>query len=357
MSNIVTIRKSFDSHVHLRRGAILRAVTKYTAERFDKAVIMPNTDPPIETLRQAEEYKKEILAAAPRGDFVPLMTLYLTRGLAPQEIERTAVGAEGTRIYGVKYYPWGATTNSQWGFRDILEAKEVLKEMERADVPLLLHGEVHVDDAGNEVDPYEGEKKFIQDVLPRLLDAYPKLKVSLEHVSTALAADFIEKNGAEGRLVATVTVHHLLYAREEIEKEPLLKCKPLIKSRADRDAVRALVAKGLPCVSAGTDSAPHPESKKFSPAGAFGVFSAPAAVELYTQVFDEMNALDKLETFISINGPRFFGLEPSEETTTLVKKDWQITEPVITDEGVKLFSICDAHHGLGNETIHWQVQN
>lgn len=294
------------------------------------------------------------------------MTLYLTKNLTPAEIERSAVGAEGTKIYGVKYYPYGATTNSQWGYRDILEAKEVLKEMERAGMPLLLHGEVHVDEHEKEVDPYQGEQSFIKSVLPRLLDAYPDLKVSLEHMSTAVAADFIEKNGREGRLVATVTVHHLIYAREEIEKEPLLRCKPLIKSRADRDAVRALVAKGSPFVSAGTDSAPHPENKKMGPNPAFGVFSSPAAVELYTQVFDEMGALDpvkgsmpygasKLENFLSVNGPKFYGLEPSEETITLVKKDWQVTKPVVTDEGVKVWPIASSLHGLGNETIHWKI--
>src|SRR6185436_4749366 len=240
----------------------------------------------------------------------------------------------------------GATTNSQWGYPDILEAKPVLKEMERAGIPLLLHGEVHVDEHGKEVDMYEGEKRFIDDILPRLLEAYPNLKVSLEHMSTARAAECMEKNGAEGRLVATVTVQHLMYAREDIENEPLLRCKPLIKSRADRDAVRALVAKGLPFVSAGTDSAPHPESKKQGPNPAFGVFSAPVALELYTQVFDELHALDKVEGFLSVNGPRFFGLEPSSESLTLVKQDWR-AEAVPTDDGTRVIPMT------GNETIHW----
>ncbi len=335
---------------------MLRTVTRYTAERFDKAIVMPNTEPPIETLDAAIEYRNEILAAPGVGNFEPLMTLYLTKNLTPQEIERAAVGAEGTKIYGVKYYPWGATTNSQWGYRDILEAKEVLKEMERMDMPILLHGEVHVDDHGAEVDPYQGEQSFIRDVLPRLLEAYPKLKVSLEHVSTAEAADFLEKNGQEGRLVGTITVHHLLYTRKEAETEAMLKVKPLIKSEENKERIRALVAKGLPFVSAGTDSAPHPESKKFSPTGAYGIFSAPAAVELYTQVFDELGALDTLENFLSINGPRFYGVEPSSETITLVKKDWQLTEPVVTDEGVNVWPIGHVQHGPGNETIHWQMK-
>ena len=345
----ITVKKPFDAHVHLRRGAMLRAVTKYTARQFDKAIVMPNTEPPIDTLDAAIAYKKEICAAPEVGNFEPLMTMYLTKNLTPQEIERGAASAEGTKIYAVKYYPYGATTNSQWGYRDILEAKDVLKAMEGVGIPLLLHGEVHLDAHNEEVDPYEGEKSFIDDVLPRLLDSFPKLKVSLEHMSTKVAADFMEKNGKEDRLVATVTVHHLLYAREDIEQEPLLRCKPLIKSRADREAVRALAAKGLPFVSAGTDSAPHPEQKKLSPAGAFGVFSAPAAVELYTQVFDEMNALDTLETFLSLNGPRFFGLEPSKEKISLTKKDWGV-EPAMTDEGVRVVPMT------GSETIHWQIK-
>jgi dihydroorotase len=214
---------------------------------------------------------------------------------------------------------------------------------------------VHVDENGTDIDPYEGERLFIEEILPRLLETYPKLKVSLEHLSTSIAAEFIEKNGTEGRLVATITPHHLLYAREEAEPHVLLRCKPLIKSREDREGVRALVKKGLPFVFAGTDSAPHPEAKKFATPPAFGVFSAPVAVELYTQVFDELDALDKLEGFLSLNGPRFFGKGPSSESITLVKKDWQLTEPVVTEEGVKIWPICEKEHGLGEETIHWKV--
>ena len=353
MEATVTIKKPFDSHVHLRQGAMLRAVTPITAQKFSSAIVMPNTDPPIETAEQAAMYKKEILAAVPAGNsFEPLMTFYLTKNLKPEEIEKGL----GSGVYAVKSYPYGATTNSQWGYRSILEAKDVLKEMECVGMPLLLHGEVHVDDSENEVDPYEGEKRFIEEVLPNLLKQYPNLKISLEHLSTKIAAEFLEKNGAVGKLVATVTPHHLLYAREEVEDKALLRCKPLIKSAADREKVRELVAEGLPFISAGTDSAPHPESKKFASPPAFGVFNSPVAVELYTQVFDEMGALDKLENFLSINGPRFFGLEPSSETMTLVKKDWQVTEPFVTDEGTKIWPIGHTQHGLGNETVRWKIQ-
>jgi len=355
MTDTITIKKPFDAHVHLRQGAMLRAVTKYTASRFDKAIVMPNTEPPIETLDAAIAYKNEILAAPEVGNFEPLMTLYLTKNLVPQEVERAAIGAEGTKIYGVKYYPYGATTNSQWGYRDILEAKEVLAEMERAGIPLLLHGEVHVDGHDHAVDPYQGEQSFVHDVLPRLLEAYPRLKVSLEHVSSADAADFLEKNGKEGRLVGTVTVHHLLYTRDTAETEPMLKVKPLIKNDSDKEKIRALVKKGLPFVFAGTDSAPHPEAKKISPTGAYGIFSAPAAVELYTQIFDELGALDTLENFLSVNGPRFYGVEPSSESITLEKKDWQITEPVVTEEDMNVWPIGHTQHILGNETIHWKI--
>jgi len=335
---------------------MLRAVTPLTAAKFSRAVVMPNTDPPIETVDQAAEYKKEILGAMPQGSHCePLMTVYLTKNLTAVEIEKGAK-SNVCKIYGVKSYPYGATTNSQWGYRSILEAKEVLKKMEEVGMPLLLHGEVHMNESGGEVDPYEGERLFIEDILPRLLDSYPKLKISLEHLSTAVAADFIEKHGAEGRLVATITPHHLLYAREEAESRPLLRCKPLIKSKAEREKVRLLVKKGLPFVFAGTDSAPHPESKKFSATPAFGVFSAPVAIELYTQIFDELGVLNLLENFLSINGPNFYGLPPSEETITLVKKDWQVTEPVVTDEGEKVWPIGHKEHGLGNETLRWRVR-
>ncbi|MDO8514246.1 MAG: dihydroorotase [bacterium] len=366
MSDTITIKKPFDSHVHLRRGAMLRAVTPITAEKFYSAIVMPNTEPPIETVEQAVEYKKEILAALKNHQgvalmvsaFEPLMTLYLTKKLTPAEIEK-GVSNDVCKIYGVKSYPYGATTNSQWGFRSILEAKDVLKKMEEVGMPLLLHGEVHLNENNEEEDPYDGEKLFIADVLPRLLETYPKLKVSLEHMSTSQAVDFMEKNGKDGQLVATVTPTHLMYDRRQAFSggyRPLLHMKPLIKRREHKERVRELVKKGLPFISAGTDSAPHPESKKFSSCCVFGVFNSPVAVELYTQVFDELGCLDKLENFMSMNGPRFYGLEPSSETITLAKKDWQTSEPVVTEEDVKVWPICNTQHGLGNETVHWQVQ-
>ena len=365
MKKSITVKKPFDSHVHLRRAAMLKAVTPITAEKFFAAIVMPNTEPPIDTAALAADYQKEILAALPKGDafrFQPLMTFYLTKNLMPAEIEKGFSGGPpaggGVKVYAVKSYPYGATTNSQWGYRSVLEAKDVLKKMEEVGMPLLLHGEVHLNERDEEEDPYEGERLFVQNVLPRLLDEYPKLKVSLEHMSTAIAADFIEKNGAEGRLVATITPTHLMYDRRQAFSggyRPVLHMKPLIKTREDREAVRALAKKGLPFVSAGTDSAPHPENKKFSSCCVFGVFCSPAAVEMYAQVFDELGALEKLEGFLSLNGPRFFGIAPSEEKITLVQEDWQVTEPVTTEEGVHVWPIGHVQHGLGNETIHWKI--
>ena len=358
VNDSLTIRKPFDAHVHLRRASTLRAVLPYTAARFGRGIVMPNTEPPIDSVETAAAYRDEILAALPAGmSFEPLMTFYLTKNLTPAEIEK---GADGSicKIHAVKSYPYGATPNSQWGYRSILEAEEVLAAMERAHMPLLLHGEVHLNDAGEEEDPYDGERVFFAEVLPRLLEKHPRLKISLEHVSTAEAADFIEKQGKEGRLVATVTPHHLMYDRTQAFSggyRALLHCKPLIKTRADRERLRALVAKGLPFICAGTDTAPHPESKKFSSCCAFGVFNAPAAVEMYAQVFDEIGALDKLENFLSVNGPRFFGLEPDTATITLEKKDWQITEPVVTEEGVNIWPIGHVQHGLGNEVFRWKI--
>jgi len=365
MSETVTIQRPFDSHVHLRRGAMLRAVAPITAERFASAVVMPNTEPPIDTVEAAAEYKKEIAGAVNhsnvlkniRIEFEPLMTLYLTKNLTPAEIEK-GVGNGACKISGVKSYPYGATTNSQWGYRSILEAKDVLKKMEEVGMPLLLHGEVHLNEAGEEEDPYDGERLFITDVLPRLLDAYPRLKVSLEHMSSASAVDFMEKNGKEGQLVATITPTHLLYDRRQAFSggyRPLIHMKPLVKTTADRERVRDIAKKGLPFISAGTDSAPHPEGKKFSSCCAFGTFTSPVAIEIYAQIFDELGCLDKLENFLSVNGPRFYGVEPSAETITLVKKDWQTTEPVVTEEGVKVWPICNTVHGLGNETMRWQM--
>ena len=366
MTDTITIKKPFDSHLHLRRGAVLRAVTPYSTKRFGRAIIMPNTEPPIETVAQATEYKKEILAVVSHSSvlqntridsFEPLMTFYLTKNLAPAEIEKGFSNNE-CKIFAVKSYPYGATTNSQWGYRNILEAKDVLKKMVEVGMPLLLHGEVHLNERDEEEDPYDGEAMFVKDTLPRLLDTYPKLKISLEHMSSREAIDFMEKNGKDGQVVTTVTPHHLVYDRRQAFSggyRALLHCKPLIKKREDRERLRDMVKKGLPFVSAGTDSAPHPENKKFSSCCAFGVFNSPVALEMYTQVFDELECLDKLEGFLSMNGPRFFGLEPDTNTITLVKKDWQVMEPVVTDEGVNLWPIGHVKHGLGNETIRWQL--
>src|SRR3989338_7147556 len=203
MADSITIKKPFDAHVHLRSGAVLRAATPMTAAEFGRAIVMPNTVPPVETVGQAAEYKKEILAAVPKGTlFEPLMTLYLTKKLTPAEIERGIAG-DVCKISGVKSYPYGATTNSQWGYRSILEAADVLEKMEEVGMPLLVHGEVHLNEDDEEEDPYNGERLFITDVLPRLLDTYPKLRVSLEHLSSENAAAFIEKNGEAGGVGAT----------------------------------------------------------------------------------------------------------------------------------------------------------
>lgn len=321
---------------------------------------MPNTDPPIETTQQAADYEREICAARPPGSsFQPLMTFYLTQRLNPAEIEYGFSGMGGVKVHAAKYYPFGATTNSQWGFRSILDAAPLLRKMEELGMPLLLHGEVHLNASNEEEDPYDGEKMFVANVLPRILDNFPDLKVSFEHISCVEAIDFIEKNGREGRLVATVTPHHLLYDRRHAFAggyHALLNCKPLVKTPSDRECLRAMVKKGLAFVSAGTDTAPHLEAKKFSSCCAFGVFNAPVAIELYTQVFDELNALDKLDSFLSINGPRFFGLNPDAQTVTLVKKSWHITEPVVTEDGEKIWPVCHIEHGLGNEAIRWQIE-
>lgn len=360
MAEILRIKTPFDAHLHLRRGAALGAVARYSAARFGRGIVMPNTEPPIDTLEAAIAYKEEILAAPGIGSFEPLMTLYLTKSLTPEEIARAAVGAEGTKIYAVKSYPYGATTNSQWGYRSILEAKEVLREMERAGIPLLLHGEVHLNDRDEEEDPYDGEKLFVRETLPRLLDAFPSLKVSLEHMSSIEAIEFIEKNGAEGKLVATITPHHLMYDRRQAFSggyRTLLHCKPLVKRREDRERLREIAKKGLPFVFAGTDSAPHPEGKKFSSCCAFGVFNAPVALEAYAHVFDEIGALHMLENFLSVYGPRFYGLEPVTETLTLEKKEWQVTEAATAEDGTRFWPMCSAQHGLGGEVLHWRISS
>lgn len=313
----LTIRKPDDWHTHLRDAGMLKAVVPYTAQRFVRAVVMPNLKPPVRTISEMEEYRTRILEAT-KGypQFTPLMTLYLTDTTEPE-------GATA-----VKYYPANATTNSEFGLTDIRKAYGVLEKMQKLGIPLLLHGE---DPAAPAEDR---EKVFLDTTLPQLQKDFPALKIVLEHATTVDAVQCIQ-NDASGRLAGTVTVHHLMLTKDEAATA-YEKCMPIIKTATDRAALRKAVTSGDARFFLGTDSAPHPVSAKESANPPAGIFTAPAAIELYAQVFDEEGNLENLEKFASLNGPAFYGLKPNDEKITLEKSPWTIDSLVDVEDGSKV---------------------
>ncbi len=333
----ITIKKPFDSHVHFRRGAMLKAVAPFTAKQCWGGLVMPNTAPHIFTPEDAEAYKTEVRASIGEN-FHIVMAGYLTPTTGAEDLKRGYLsGAWGA----MKVYPPGATTHSTEG----VDGKSLINHpalavMQEIGMPVLLHGEINKDDHGEEIDIYDRERRFLEEIVPSILDKYPTLKISLEHVTTRSMAEFMALHGKVGRLVCTITPQHLLFDRRNLHKDgfqPHLFCYPILKRKEDKEAIRKLAVAGHDFVSAGTDSAPHPTQSKEKAAGcAGGVFSAHAMVEMYTQGFAEMEALDKLEDFLSVNGPRFFGLEPSNESITLAPEPWTVDAMVPVEGGDKV---------------------
>ncbi|HEY1774273.1 MAG TPA: dihydroorotase [Gammaproteobacteria bacterium] len=306
-----------DWHLHLRDGELLRDVLPHTAARFARAIVMPNLKPAVATVQSALEYRERILAVLPKGmDFAPLMTLYLTENTKPEEIHRaTAAG----HIYAVKYYPAGATTNADSGVTDIRRCDRVLETMAEVGLPLLVHGEVT--DLG--VDVFDRETVFIDRVLAPLLQRLPSLKVVMEHITTKGAADFVRQ--ASAKVGATITPQHLLHNRNAIFKggiRPHYYCLPILKRERDREALVDAATGGNAKFFLGTDSAPHDQQLKENACGCAGMYSAHAALELYAEVFEQADALDKLEAFASHHGADFYGLPRNQDHVTLVKRPW-----------------------------------
>lgn len=331
----VTIRRPDDWHAHVRDSAMMEAVLPYTAKRFARAIIMPNLAPkPVVTAENARAYRERLETLLPENSgFTPLMTLYLTDNTSPTDVEK----AFREKIaHAMKLYPAGATTNSDQGVTDIRKTYPVLETMQKIGMPLLVHGEALRDKSGNRTDPYDREKIFIEDILSPLLKDLPGLKVVLEHVTTKDGADFV-LSGDEARLAATLTVHHLMLERADMFEgglQPHYYCLPVIKRREHREALRKAATSGDPRFFLGTDSAPHPTSAKERATGcAGGLFTAPAAIELYAQVFEEEGRLGNLEKFASTNGPGFYGLPVNEETVTLTKELWTIDSTVPVGNG------------------------
>jgi dihydroorotase len=318
----LTLTRPDDWHLHLRDGDMLAAVLPDTARRFARAIVMPNLKPPVRAVAEAAAYRARILAALPTGmRFDPLMTLYLTDNTDPGEIAKAR--ASGF-VQAVKYYPAGATTNSDSGVTDIRKVDAVLEAMQEVGLPLLLHGEV----TDPEVDVFDREAVFIDRVLAPLLQRLPRLKVVLEHITTRQAADFVA--AAPANVAATVTAHHLLYNRNAMFQggmRPHYYCLPVLKREIHRRALVEVATGGNPKFFLGTDSAPHAKAAKESACGCAGIYTAHAALELYAEAFEAAGALHRLEAFASFHGPDFYGLPRNRESVSLVRE----TTPVAAD--------------------------
>ena len=305
-----------DWHLHVRDGEALLTVVPHTAAQFARAVIMPNLRPPITTAAQAVAYGGRIKAAVPAGmTFEPLMTLYLTDNLPPDEIKR----AKDAGVVAVKLYPAGATTNSDAGVTDLRKTYSTLEAMQREGLLLLVHGEVTSPD----IDLFDREAVFIETQLIPLRRDFPELKIVFEHITTKEAAHYVRDAGPFTG--ATVTAHHLLYNRNAIFTggiRPHYYCLPVLKRETHRLALVEAATSGNNRFFLGTDSAPHPAHLKEHASGCAGCYTAHAAIELYAEAFDTANALDKLEAFASLNGADFYGLPRNQDTITLVKESW-----------------------------------
>jgi dihydroorotase len=312
----LTFTRPDDWHLHLRDGAALRAVLGHTAARFARAIVMPNLKPPVTTTELALTYRERIRAALP-GDvrFEPLMTLYLTDNTSPQEISRARASGG---VFAVKYYPAGATTNSDFGVTDIRRCDAVLEALAEAAMPLLVHGEV----TDPEVDVFDRESVFIERTLRPLVQRFPRLKIVMEHITTSAAVDFVL--GAPANVAATVTAHHLLLNRNALFQggiRPHHYCLPVLKREEHRRALVAAATSGNPKFFLGTDSAPHARHTKENDCGCAGVYTANAAIELYAEAFEDAGALNALEGFASFHGPDFYGLPRNEARVTLMRRD------------------------------------
>jgi dihydroorotase len=342
MMEEISITRPDDWHLHVRDGAALAAVVPDTARQFGRAIIMPNLKPPVTTAAQALAYRERILAAVPQGiRFEPLMTLYLTDTLPPDEITR----AQGAGVVAVKLYPAGATTNSDAGVTELRKAYPTLEAMQRVGMPLLVHGEV----TDAEIDLFDREKVFIDTKLIPLRRDFPALRIVFEHITTREAAQYVAE--ADAYTGATITAHHLLYNRNAIFMggiRPHYYCLPVLKREEHRRALVAAATSGSAKFFLGTDSAPHAAHLKEHAVGCAGCYTALSAIELYAEAFDAAGALDRLEVFASVNGPAFYGLPRNAGTVTLRREAWTLPESLpFGDAALKPLR--------GGESLAWKL--
>lgn len=337
------ITRPDDWHLHLRDEGALKYTVPATARSFHRAIVMPNLVPPVTTVEQAENYRQRILEQALQGkSFDPLMTLYLTDSMSPEEIKKAKASSF---VYACKLYPAGATTNSDAGVSKLDSLDPIFEAMQDCDLPLLIHGEV----TESHVDIFDREKLFIEQHLSSIHKKFPKLRIVFEHITTAEAVDFVKESSDQ--VAATITPQHLMYNRNDMLVggiRPHLYCLPILKANRHQKALQDAVKSGNPKFFLGTDSAPHARNKKEAPCGCAGCFSAPVAIELYATVFEQLDALDKLEGFASFYGADFYGLPRNKDKIVLKKQDQTIAENLkyIDSSGITPFAA-----GL---TIPWQ---
>ena len=338
----LTLTRPDDWHVHLRDSDALKTVVPHTAAQFARAIVMPNLKPPVTTAALALAYKQRILAAVPQGvQFEPLMTLYLTDNLPPDEIKR----AKEAGVVALKLYPAGATTNSDAGVTDLRKTYKTLETMQREGILLLVHGEV----TNSEIDLFDREAVFIEQQLIPLRSDFPELKIVFEHITTKEAAEYVAQAGAH--TAATITAHHLLYNRNAIFTggiRPHYYCLPVLKRETHRLALVQAAISDSKQFFLGTDSAPHPAHLKEHASGCAGCYTALSAIELYAEAFEAAGALHKLEAFASHNGPDFYQLPRNAGKITLAKQSWQLPESVP-------FGQAEVKPLRAGETLAWKL--
>ena len=343
--NEIRLTRPDDWHIHLRDQYALRLTVPAVARYFGRAIVMPNLVPPVTTVELANSYRDRILAQLPEGSsFDPLMTLYLTDSMSPDEITK---GKETGSVTACKLYPAGATTNSDSGVTDISNIHSVLEAMQEVGMPLLVHGEVTTAD----IDIFDREAVFIERHLQPLLKDFPGLKVVMEHITTADAVQFVEEGSAN--LAATITAHHLLYERNHMLVggiRPHLYCLPILKRRKHQEALVGAATSGNKKFFLGSDSAPHATDAKETACGCAGCYTGHATLELYAEAFAEANALDKLEVFASFNGPDFYGLPRNNDEVVLKQQSWEVeSELPYLNTTIKPLR--------ASEHIHWVVES
>ncbi|WWP00558.1 MAG: dihydroorotase [Candidatus Dasytiphilus stammeri] len=340
----IIIHRPDDWHLHLRDHNLLQTVLPFTSRIFARAVIMPNLLPPITSIKSAINYRKRIIAVLPtKHCFQPLMTCYITEDLIPKEL---IVGFKEMVFVAAKLYLAKSTTNSNYGIKDLKKILPILEEMQKFGMPLLIHGEI----SNAQVDIFDREVRFIEDILEPLREYFPELKMILEHISTKEAAQYVLEG--DRYIAATITPQHLMLNRNHMlvnGLNPHLYCLPVLNRAIDQQALREVIKTGCDRFFIGTDSAPHLKRHKEGKIGCAGIFNAPTALSAYTTVFEEMNALPYLESFCAINGPRYYGLPLNEDTIKLVRSPWTVPNKIKVDNRDQLVPF------LAGKNLNWAV--